>query len=228
MSEILFQYQKVNPTTWVYLSSLLMLGLYFQFNRFWSVRNLDLVLLILLAPGLLMVNQARERLRQLNRWPWLLLAPGLLFRRPRPRSRGSPLPRSLRHCAADPPAAPTPERIAYIGYLWLFAVSLVWLARLLLDPTMIRRPLLEPNATKGCLLFLGCSLFIFLMANVFTSDPTPDDLKAAAGGESLVQGRDNSEQANKPEQYDRYGPGFYFLHALPSNSDAPIHPRQQS
>src|SRR2546421_8544871 len=60
MSEILFQYEKINPATWVYLSSLLMIGLYFQFNRFWSVRNLDLVLLILLAPGLLMVNHARE------------------------------------------------------------------------------------------------------------------------------------------------------------------------
>src|SRR5205809_8105014 len=60
MSEILFHYEKINPTTWVYLSSLLMIGLFFQFNRFWSVRNLDLVLLILLAPGLLMVNHARE------------------------------------------------------------------------------------------------------------------------------------------------------------------------
>src|SRR5262245_14902315 len=60
MSEILFHYQKVNPTTWVYLSSLLMIGLFFQFNRFWSVRNLDLILLILLAPGLLLVNQSRE------------------------------------------------------------------------------------------------------------------------------------------------------------------------
>src|SRR6187401_2218681 len=60
MSEILFHYQKINPTTWVYLSSLLMIGLFFQFNRFWSVRNLDLVLLVLLAPGLLMVNQSRE------------------------------------------------------------------------------------------------------------------------------------------------------------------------
>src|SRR5262245_66539634 len=60
MSEILFQYEKINPATWVYLSSLLMIGLFFQFNRFWSVRNLDLVLLILLAPGLLLVNHARE------------------------------------------------------------------------------------------------------------------------------------------------------------------------
>src|SRR5262245_7938969 len=60
MSEILFHYRKIDPTTWVYLSSLLTISLFFKFTRFWSVRNLDLALLILLAPGLLMVNQSRE------------------------------------------------------------------------------------------------------------------------------------------------------------------------
>ena len=33
-----------------------MIGLFFKFGRFWSVRNLDLVLLILVAPGLLLVH----------------------------------------------------------------------------------------------------------------------------------------------------------------------------
>jgi hypothetical protein len=222
MSEILFQYQKVNPTTWVYLSSLLMLGLFFQFNRFWSVRNLDLVLLILLAPGLLMVNQARERLALEP----VVVAP-VPDPAPPPESPATPPVNGTKADVAattEPahePAGPTPQSIAYIGYLWLFAVSLAWLARLLLDPTMIRRPLLEPNATKGCLLFLGCSLFIFLMANVITSDPTPEELKAAQAAESLVKGQDNIEQINKPEQYERYGPGFYFLHALPT---IPTHP----
>ena len=56
MSEILFQYHKVNPTTWVYLSSLLTIALYFKFSRVLSVRNLDLIGLILLAPGLLVVE----------------------------------------------------------------------------------------------------------------------------------------------------------------------------
>src|SRR5688572_20891150 len=60
MSEILFHYQKVHPATWVYLSSLLMIGLFFKFNRFWSVRNADLILLILLSPGLLLVNFGQE------------------------------------------------------------------------------------------------------------------------------------------------------------------------
>ncbi|MCH2113550.1 MAG: hypothetical protein MK171_01375 [Pirellulales bacterium] len=60
MPEILFHYERVNPTSWAYLSGLLTLALYFKFNRIWSVRNIDLFLVILLAPGLLLVQWARE------------------------------------------------------------------------------------------------------------------------------------------------------------------------
>ena len=56
MSDFLFQYQKVDPTTWVYLTSLLTIALFFKFSRVWSVRNLDLICLIMLAPGLLVVE----------------------------------------------------------------------------------------------------------------------------------------------------------------------------
>jgi hypothetical protein len=55
MQEILYDY-KMNATTWVYLSSLLTIGIYFKFRRFWSVRNLDLMALIAFAPGLLLVS----------------------------------------------------------------------------------------------------------------------------------------------------------------------------
>ena len=72
MSEILFRYEQVEPTTWAYLSSLLMIALYFKFSRFWSVRNLDLVILILLAPALLLVKygigSARDVHRPQRRW----------------------------------------------------------------------------------------------------------------------------------------------------------------
>ena len=56
MSEILFHYYRVNPTTWFYLSSILAIALFFKFGRLWSVRNLDLAGLVLLAPGLLAVE----------------------------------------------------------------------------------------------------------------------------------------------------------------------------
>ncbi|MFM7118026.1 MAG: hypothetical protein ACKO9H_14120 [Planctomycetota bacterium] len=55
MYEFPFGYERIQETSWAYLSSLLMLALFFKFNRFWAMRNLDLILLILLAPGLLMV-----------------------------------------------------------------------------------------------------------------------------------------------------------------------------
>lgn len=61
MSEILLYYRRPDPTTWVYLSSFLTIGLFFVFRRFWSIRNLDIVLLILLAPGLLMVHEGHRR-----------------------------------------------------------------------------------------------------------------------------------------------------------------------
>ncbi|MEX2091919.1 MAG: hypothetical protein WD971_04535, partial [Pirellulales bacterium] len=61
MSEILLRYQQVAPTTWAYLSSLLTIALYFKFSRFWSVRNLDLVILVLLAPGLLLVQYGMDQ-----------------------------------------------------------------------------------------------------------------------------------------------------------------------
>ncbi len=56
MDVFAFGYQRIHETSWAWLSSLLMLALFFKFNRFWSIRNLDLVLLILLAPGILMVG----------------------------------------------------------------------------------------------------------------------------------------------------------------------------
>lgn len=60
MSEILLHYERVNPTSWAYLSSLLMLALFFKFNRVLSVRNIDLFILISLAPGLLLVQYSFE------------------------------------------------------------------------------------------------------------------------------------------------------------------------
>src|SRR3990172_10161238 len=89
MSEILFRYEQVAPTTWAYLSSLLTIALYFKFSRFWSVRNLDLIILILLAPGLLLVQFGMEqrfptdpsRLIEHVGYIWLFAANGCLLLR---------------------------------------------------------------------------------------------------------------------------------------------------
>ena len=51
---------RLDRPTWFYLSLLLILSIYFRFGRFWSLRNLDLVLLLSLSPGLLMAEADRR------------------------------------------------------------------------------------------------------------------------------------------------------------------------
>jgi hypothetical protein len=368
MSEILFQFQKVEPTTWAYLSSLLIIGLYFKFNRFWSVRNLDLCLIILLAPGLLMVyygeqlafhpvtatrdasppssdaipgetvttelgddvgpdqppttseNPAPQAeppkpvpdsepdaadLKPGTKQPalkslespanppesglppppsrtavrnstgaselWVAYLPGtahvagkslgskqqravalkkhveeIAFQDSEPAAReaanasdSSPLdsepdgpvaeinpnlqPRDASERASLPKLTPEKARsVKHFGYLWLLGVSLLLMVRLLCDPTMVRRPLLEPNLSNGGLLFIGCALLIFMVANVLTSDVSGDDLSGVQGGSAVVHRHDTSTDSQKIEDYRRFGPGYYLLNILPSIPTLPF------
>ena len=137
----------------------------------WSVRNLDLLGLILLAPGSAggRISACRKRTR----------------------------------------------RIEQIGYIWLFVTSGMFMIRLLFDPMMVRRPLLEPNLSVGGMTFLGISLLIFLMANVVNSKMTPDDLAGAKGAEQ-VRARQSSGPDDK--SLTTHGPGYPLLHLLPSLS----------
>jgi hypothetical protein len=125
MRDVLFEYS-MNPTTWVYVSSLMIVGIYFKFYRVFSVRNLDLAGLIAMAPGLRLV--ARDD-----------------------------------------------EQLVYLGCAWLFVVGGFFLVRLLVDPIMVRRPLLEPNLSAAGLTFTGASLLVFLLANVVTQPPAHDE-----------------------------------------------------
>ena len=238
MSEILFQYQKIEPTTWAYLSSLLIVGLYFKFNRFWSVRNLDLCLVILLAPGLLMVHYGG----QVTRRP-----PATAGVDPRPADletkvdlamdappasvslddpaeiagdvAASPAPSSMPPAGESKAATETPastpsnlpnlsaekaRSVMHFGYLWLLSVSLILLIRLLCDPTMVRRPLLEPNLSNGGLLFIGCALLVFLMSNVLASQVSVDELSG-----------DPQATSKEKAPFHTAGPGYFFLNQLP-------------
>ena len=292
MSDILFQYHKVDPTSWVYLSSLLMLGLFFKFGRFWSVRNLDLFMLIMLAPGLLLVQYGGEvqalylrkqrQQRQPNKEPassdpGRQTEPSPLAERDRTihpeetasgGERGFPVfaqvpldvetgdaetgdaetgdaetgiagVPNLNDPGGDPDGDPVMERasdegrvgrgavaeltegqsIARNGFLVLFAVGALVLVRTLIDPTMVRRPLLEPNLSTGGLTFLGFSLFIFLMANVLNSRPTADDVHAVVMAEQLLERRDVSRGDTSLR---RHGPGYAVLNFVPRITTMPL------
>ncbi len=163
MREILTGWE-MHPTTWVYLSSLIMITVFFKFGRFWSVRNLDLVGLISFGPGLLLAQRTDPALSQL-------------------------------------------------GFLLLFVTGGFFLVRLLIDPQMVRRPLLEPNLSTGGLTFMGVSLLIFLMTNVVTEKLTVNDLD---GPQRLEKMLDREAADTEDPQLAAHGPGYPLLHLLPS------------
>lgn len=238
MSEILLYYRRPDPITWVYLSSFLTIGIYFVFHRFWSIRNLDIALLILLAPGLLMVHEGNRRQLAQDTLQADEIAPDTVGLNPglpdainAPESAGSsslgtepdsaaqPLaisglisdtaasdpgvdgsapesegePELLADAEAEPQKPISARSIQRRGFVWLFLVELFLLVRMLLDPLMVRRPLLDPNLTTGGLNFIGISLFIFIMANVVASTPRIQE----------VQG-------------PKLGPGYALMNMLPA------------
>src|SRR5438309_10436614 len=63
-----------NSTTWFYFSWLLAMALFFKFSRLPSVRNVGVVTLFLLVPGLLFLQQARPTLSPPDNNPALAAA----------------------------------------------------------------------------------------------------------------------------------------------------------
>jgi hypothetical protein len=74
MPTSLFQYEML-PTTWFYLSSLLILAVFFRFNRVFSVRNLDVLALIAFTPGMIYLAMGAT----LQGYVWLFVVGTFLF-----------------------------------------------------------------------------------------------------------------------------------------------------
>ena len=66
----------VNQPTWFYLSLLLIVSVFFRFGRVWSLRNLDLLLLLSIAPALLYGEHNPSA-----GYVWLFVITGLLLGR---------------------------------------------------------------------------------------------------------------------------------------------------
>jgi len=239
MEDFPFSYQKIDSTTWAYLSSLLMVALFFKFNRFWSFRNWDLLFIVLLAPGLLMVDGGRRMVNQQQAIPLVVakandaenqssqlasvepgsnenVDPQVSAAQQKLKAEDSAnLTNSLAstpHSDADPYDS-AGHRWQRLGYGWLFIVGLVLLIRLLIDPALTRRPVLPPNLSRGGLFFFAGSLMLFLTANVVLSEPSAEDLKGARDAIKLMQ----REAANDGDvkQLRRRGPGYAFFYVFP-------------
>jgi hypothetical protein len=100
-----------------------------------------------------------------------------------------------------------------VGYLWIFATSGFFLIRLLLDPVMVRRPLLEPNLSTGGLTFTGVALIVFLMANVINNPMT----NVSAGPSERLE-----HLLAKQAAPQRPNPGYAFFYKFSSFSNEAV------
>lgn len=240
MSDFLPHYQKIDPTTWAYVSSILILIVFFKFSRVWSVRNFDLILLVLLAPGLILTQKGFTIL--LNTPPVPTPTSGVASDPSSPTSEASSIKSDAQPGIANSVTQADAEnshtspeienglRLVRNGFLWILGVSLVWLVRLLLDPTMVRRPLLEPNLSLGGMSLACAALFLFIMANVIRGSPENWEIETdgAAGAVNILASRDVNTNV---EDYRRNGPGYYFVHVLPRIAMIPFahgEPHEQS
>ena len=254
MSEFPLGYERVPPTTWAYLSSLLMLALYFKFTRFWSVRNLDLILIILLAPGLLMVHKGAANRNDVLREMTVAQQAEIWHPELAPEASataesdtlndddseldGEAADGSVEEAASDFPQGDSlsepklseqeiaaerqllsewesrfksARNLEHAGYFFLLVIGTLLLIRMLIDPIMVRRPLLEPNLSSAGLTFMGTAMLVFLFANIWSSRPVPQDL--------YTVGELSAEQPWWEAENESYtlmpGPGYRPLYRAP-------------
>ena len=145
MSSVFLDFVLPNATTWFYLSFLLMIAVYFRFDRFFTPRNWDLISLFLIVPGLLATTR---------------LDKGILDQL---ATADQPASQRLENMVG----------LLQSGYVWLFALTGYFLVRCVVDLFLTRRPRLEPNLSAQGLAFLGTSLLAFLMYVVITKEADP-------------------------------------------------------
>ncbi|MFN8742237.1 MAG: hypothetical protein ACK5YR_20095 [Pirellula sp.] len=233
MNDFLFHYLRLEPPVWVFLSSFLVIGLFLMFHRFWSLRNLDILLILLFTPGILLVYEGANR-RQVTTAKQLDAAavvakegnasiPGTVGESDNGKETtsgniGEGAGQAVQTAQQTPgPGAgesqtelksdeqlqagaaklkeesASNDTLSYIGYFWLIVVAVLLVIRMLLDTSIVRRPMLDPNLSSGGMLFLGVSMLVYLLVNVALSKPS----------EPLKQG-------------PSAGPGYILMAALPS------------
>jgi len=137
-SSIFLDFNLPNAATWFYFSLILSVALFFQFTRFLSIRNLDLITLFLFTPGFLLLQESHV----------LLTAAGIEGIDDAERYR-------LFNIG---------DRERVVAYAWLLAGSGYWFVRAILDMVLVRRPVMSPNLNTAGLGWMGVALLLCLTA----------------------------------------------------------------
>jgi hypothetical protein len=162
-----------NSTTWFYFSLLLAIALFFRFTRLLSVRNLDVIALFALVPGLLLLLEAQTRARIAKEELPQGVARLVLESATVQMAPNAGLGNALILGSSVPGASDTSQALAWYGYLWLLCGSAFFFTRCLLDLVLVGRPALAPNLNPSGLIWLSLALFVCLVVVAFRKPAGP-------------------------------------------------------
>lgn len=140
---IFLDFHLPNAATWFYFSLILTVALFFQFTRLLSVRNLDLLMLFLLVPGILLLQEAHSL-----------------------QGTAATLPEGERAQLMD-----RGNRELIVAYAWLIAGTAYWFGRAIVDLALVRRPPMTANLNPSGLGWLGLAMFLCLTAVAVRRNP---------------------------------------------------------
>lgn len=134
-ASIFLDFTLPNAATWFYFSFLLVLAIFCQWNRRFTLVNWDLFALFLIVPGLLSLQEAHA-LKALANNPDLNLDVDRLLNRS--------------------------SRMLWVGYIWLMSASAFWFFRCLADLALEQRSPFHSNLNLQGLTCLAIVMFVAL------------------------------------------------------------------
>jgi len=204
----LFIFVDVTNPTWLVYVALLVVAVYFRFTRIFTIRNLDLALLLLISTVTVVTGEYRDRPFEASKLTEVPVPPEAEITASEPRTLESTEARSAvdgkEHQAElaglvdqdSEPVLPGPgdEKLVHPVYKWgsmiLMGLTLLLLLRLVMDESLTRRPRLEQNLNQAGLTFLCIPSFAILMVSVFLLDPPGSTFKAMEHGRALLSRQD--------------------------------------
>jgi hypothetical protein len=159
---IFLDFNLPNTTTWFYFSFLLAIAIFFKFSRLLSIRNLDVVMIFLLVPGLLMVQAARPQPMPIEQQPAVRITS--LIGQSALGNASAPIACNIARLTQQSGAVLEAPHWLWVGYLWLIVGSVYFFCRCLLDLMLVQRPALGPNLQTGGLAWLAGALLICMLA----------------------------------------------------------------
>ena len=169
-----FLFVTIDSPTWLLYVALLLTAVFFRFSRLLSVRNLDLVLVLLLSTALVVAASTKPEDPE-----------GELV------SQQLPAGQEI-HSEVVPSDPAQPPPLYYWSSITVLGLSILLIVRLIFDESLTRRPRLEQNLNQAGLTFLFLPAFSILMTGVFLKEPPQDNVDTVEAGVALLEGQESS------------------------------------